>query len=171
MALMINGKEVSALALGNNEFYSMTENGDDSISFKGHTFIWKPKASSSPLMCFLDSSTTPYRVHTDLSNKLKDYSSLTVKDLINKGEMIELTVTFDNTSAGTSYISNSGIIDLSKPDSKGHFNFRWIDRKISSNTYCYPDSGANTFSVYSDLFSTFPNDFYNCYMVIQSDEI
>ena len=85
MTLMTNGKEVVAWALGDTEFYSMTENADGSVSFKGHTYIWKPKASSDSLTCSLDSSTTPYNVRIDLSKKLSAYSAPTVKDLINKG--------------------------------------------------------------------------------------
>lgn len=38
MALMANGKEVTALALGGTEFYPMNENADGSVTINGHTY-------------------------------------------------------------------------------------------------------------------------------------
>lgn len=38
MTLMVNGKEVNALALGGTEFYSIDEHADGSISFNGHPY-------------------------------------------------------------------------------------------------------------------------------------
>lgn len=173
MALMINGKKVVGYALGGTEFYSIGENADYSISVKGRTYIWEPEASSDSLTCSFtsDTTTTTPGVSVGLSQKLYDNSATTVKDLIDKGEIIKLIVTFHDTYTNTDYSSHSGIIDFSKPDSNGHFNFQWTDSNISSNTYCYPDSGANTFSVYSDTYRTYPgNDSYIYYMVILSDE-
>lgn len=173
MALAINGKKVVGYALGGNEFYSIDEHADGTITYNGHTYIWKPKASSDSLTCTFHSYTTsnPYSVSTALNQKLSDNSALTLKDLIDKGEKIRLTVTFRNNSNGPSYSLSSGLIDLSKPDSKGHFNFQWIDYNNSSNTYCYPDSGANMFSVYSDAIGAYSStDYDNGHMVILSDE-
>lgn len=162
---MVNGKEVVGYALGGTEFYSISENNTDgSISFNGQTYEWKTKTSGS-FACTYDSGfgsdTTPYGVSVDLNQSLSSDSALTLKDLINKKEKIRLTVVFHNTSDSSDSSLDSGIIDLSKPDSNGHFNFQWIDGSTSTNTYCYSDSIANKFRTCSDAISAYSSSNYD----------
>lgn len=170
MALMVNGKKVVGYALGGNEFYSIDENADGSITYKGYTYEWKATKKSDSFQCEYnwDTATTPYSVSVDSSQRLSSDSILTVKDLINKGKIIKLIVTSDDTSNNTSSSLNSGIIDLSKPDSKGHFNFQWANNDTSKNAYCSSDPSANVFSIYSNAINSMTpeNDYVSFYMQI-----
>ena len=88
MTLMVNGKKVVGYALGGTEFYSISENADGLISFKGQMYEWKPKTSSDSFTCNYGSGdgTTPYSVSVSLNQMLSSGSALTVKDLINKNK-------------------------------------------------------------------------------------
>ena len=162
MTLMVNGKKVVGYAIGGTEFYSIGEHADGSISFNGHTYEWKTKTSDSFTCNWgASSDTTPYSVSVSLNQMLSSGSALTVKDLINKRGKIRLTLTFhsNNDSSDSSLVS--GIIDLSKPDSNGHFNFQWLNGATSTNTYCYSDSSANKFKTYSDAISGYSGSDYD----------
>lgn len=153
--LMKDGKEVVALALGDTEFYSI-----DAIHV------------SDPLEFTYNTSTTPYGVDVSLSQQLASNSTLTIKDLIDKGEKIRLILTFYNTSY-KSYVSlASGIVDLSKPDSNGHFNFQWRNWTTPTNTYCCSISSTSKFTIYSSAINTYPTSGYtpNNMIIIYSDE-
>lgn len=156
MALMTNGKEVVALALGGTEFYSMNENADGSISFNGQTYAIGNKVSS--FACTFNISPA-YNVRFDLNQKLGSDSDLTVKDLIDKGKKIRLILIFRHNSDFSNFALASGIVDLSKPDSNGHFNFQWINGATSTNTYCCSDSGQ--FITYSDALAAYSSSDYD----------
>ena len=144
MTLMVNGKKVVGYALGGTEFYSIGENADGSISFNGHTYEVKIKTSDSFTCTWSGiSGTTPASVGVDPSQSLSSGSALTLKDLINKKEKIRLTVVFHDNSDSSDSSLDSGIIDLSKPDSNGHFNFQWLNGATSTNTYCSFNSSVN----------------------------
>ena len=162
MTLMVNDKKVLGYALGGTEFYSIGENADGSISFNGYTYELKVKTSDS-FTCTWGaiSGTTPNSVSVDLNQSLSSGSALTLKDLINKGEKIKLTLTFHDNSSGYDSSLVSGIIDLSKPDSNGHFNFQWLNGATSTNTYCSFNSSANKFSTYSDAFGSYSSSDYD----------
>lgn len=148
--LMKDGKEVVALAVGSAEFYPMNENADGSISFNGQTYAIGNKASS--FVCrFGDDS--GYYVSFGLNQKLGSDSGLTVKDLIDKKEKIRLILVFNNKPTSSNVVLASGIVDLSKPDSNGHFNFQWINGATSTNTYCCSNSGK--FNTYSDALGAY----------------
>lgn len=160
MTLMVNGKKVVGYALGGTEFYSIGEHADGSISFNGHTYERKTKTSDS-FECTYSSGdgTTPYSVSVSLNQSLSSGSALTIKDLINKGEKIKLIVTFNGNDSTPNFSLDSGMIDLSKPDSNGHFNFQWLNGATSTNTYCCSDS--STFTVYSDAISAYSGANYD----------
>lgn len=157
MALTINGKKVLGYALGDTEFYSIDKNSDGSISVNGNTYELKWKLSNS-FACSWGVD-PPYHVSISLNQKLSSGSDLTVKDLIDKGEQIRLTLTFHNMQTNHDSSLDSGIIDFSKPDSNGHFNFQWVEGTTSTNTYCCSDSGQ--FITYSDALEAYSSNYYN----------
>lgn len=152
MVLMVNGKKVLGYALGGNEFYSL-DNSLDKLRVSG------------ALRCYYSSS--PYGVNVGLDKSLSPDSKLTLRDLIHKGEKIRLIVTFHGRNWDPAYSFNSGTIDLSKPDSNGHFNFKFqgankisvIDAYCSFDRSLYPDD--STFEVYSDAFSVYSDSDYD----------
>lgn len=154
MVLMVNGKKVLGYALGGNEFYSL-----DSLRV------------SVLLRCRYSSS--PYSVSVPLNESLSPDSTLTLRDLIHKGEKIRLIVTFHPYYWGPMSSFNSGTIDLSKPDSHGNFNFDFQGaNKISlTAAYCSSNPSDNKFEVYSDAFSVYSDtDHDGCFMqVLYSD--
>lgn len=154
--LMKDGKEVVALAVGSAKFYPMNENADGSISFNGQTYAIGNKASSFVCNFKIDSG---YHVSFDLNQKLGSDSGLTVKDLIDKREKIRLILIFRNKPTYSNFALASGIVDLSKPDSNGHFNFQWINGATSTNTYCCSDSGQ--FITYSDALGAYSSSDYD----------
>lgn len=170
MALMANGKKVIGYAMGGTEFYSIAENADGSISFNGEFYFLFNKTSNS-FQCTW-SAGTPNSVSVDPSQSLSSDSDLTLKDLINKGKKIRLTVMFHNSAGNYDSSVVSGVIDLSKPDSNGHFNFQWLKGATSTNTYCSFNSNANKFSTYSDAFSAYSSTDYDTghMTIIYSDE-
>jgi hypothetical protein len=156
MALTINGKKVLGYALGDTEFYSI-----DAIN------------ASDPLEFTYNTSTTPYGVDVSLSQQLASTSTLTIKDLIDKGEKIRLILTFYNTSYKSYFSLASGIVDLSKPDSNGHFNFQWRNGATQTNTYCCSVSSTSKFTIYSSTINTYPTNGYTTpshMIIIYSDE-
>lgn len=169
--LMKDGKEVVALAAGGVEFYPMNKNADGSISFNGQTYVIGNKLYCDFVPSFYPEQGTGRKfLYTNLSNKLNSDSSLTVQGLIDKGEKIRLVCII-----GSSVLA-SGIVDLSKPDSKGHFNFQWADGSTSTNTYCcassniiWADNGGSctdVFSVWSDAFDKLAHPSYDSILEI-----
>lgn len=143
MVLMVNGKKVLGYALGGNEFYSL-----DNLRVTGS------------LRC--EYSSDPYSVSVDLDTRLSPDSTLTLRDLIHKGEKIRLIVTFHGHNWDPAYSFNSGMIDLSKPDSNGHFNFKFQGVNNTSvnnisviDAYCSSNLSDNKFEVYCDAFSAY----------------
>ena len=146
MALMVNGKKVLGYAIGGNEFYSLD----------------KLKVSVS-LKCYYNSS--PYRVSVSQDQPLNPGSAFTLRDLRDKGEKIRLIVTFRNKYDDSASSLDSGTIDLSKPDSNGHFNFTFqgvnndaSTNDASTNAYCSFDPSDSRFIVYSDAFGGIYSD-------------
>lgn len=154
--LMKDGKEVVALAVGSAEFYPMNENADGSISFNGQAYAVGNKASS--FVCSFDIHPS-YNVSFGLNQKLGSDAALTVKDLIDKGKKIRLILSFLHVSASSYFALTSGIVDLSKPDSNGHFNFQWVNGATSTNTYCCSDS--DQFRTYSDALGAYSSSNYD----------
>lgn len=158
--LMKDGKEVVALAVGSAEFYPMNENADGSISFNGQTYAIGNKVSSL-FMCrfYTNSGTVPCNVGFELNQKLGSDSALTVKDLIDKRKKIRLILSFLHKPTSSYFTLASGIVDLSKPDSNGHFNFQWVNGATSTNTYCCSDS--DLFRTYSDALGAYSSSYYD----------
>ena len=163
MGLAIDGNEVHGIARGGQAFVSLgNTNADGSISFNGYTYELKMKTSDSFLCTWRGiSGTTPASVGVDPSQSLSSGLPLTLQDLINKKEKIRLTVVFHDNSDYSDSSLDSGIIDLSKPDSNGHFNFQWLKGATSTNTYCSFNSSANKFSTYSDAFRAYTSSNYD----------
>lgn len=149
MTLMVNGKKVLGYAIGGNEFYSLD----------------KFKVSVS-IMCDFFSNFYPNQVSIRQDQPLSPGSAFTLKYLRDKGEKIKLILTFNNHNDGTASVLESGTIDLSKPDSNGHFNIKWANNDTSTNSYCYFHPKYIDFIVYSDAFSLYSLGNYTCYMQI-----
>lgn len=152
MVLMVNGKEVLGYALGGNEFYSL-DNSLDKLRVTGS------------LRC--EYSSDPYSVSVDLDTRLSPDSTLTLRDLIHKGEKIRLIVTLITNRWDPASSFNSDTIDLSKPDSHGNFNFNFQGANKSSLTSSYCsfdrslDSDDNKFVVHSYAFSVYSGSNYD----------
>ena len=165
MTLMANGKKVDALALGGVEFYPMNEN----------------KASNLIACSYAVENTTGKHFYSiALSQKLRDDSTITIKDLIDKGERIRLILTVSNGEDNFYDFSKllvSNTVDLSKPDSNGHFNFQWADNNVSTNTYCCSTSSIittggpqnNVFTIWSDALNDFNHDYTIKIEILYSD--
>lgn len=166
--LMKDGKKVAALAIGSAEFCQMNENADGSVSFNGQTYAIGNKVSSL-FRCYFNSD-AGFSVGIDLTQKLGSDSALTAKDLIDKGEKIRLTVNFFNKQTSSYSSLTSGIVDLSRPDSDGHFNFQWINRSNSTRTYCC--SASDQFRAYSAALDDYSSTDYDAgtMIIIYSDE-
>lgn len=148
------------LIFNNTKFYPMNENTDGSISFNGQTYeIGNQGSEIFNLNEEADATEGKYDFFIASSTKLISDSTPTVNDLINKGEKIRLLILGVNDHGDDGGVvirlDVSQTIDLSKPDSNGHFNFSWADADIATHTYCWLSNG--NFLVTSDDLNTVAN--------------
>lgn len=147
MVLMVNGKKVLGYALGGNEFYSL-DNSLDNLRV------------SVSLECSYRSESS---LRVPLDPRLSPDSTLTLGDLRDKGEKIRLIVSFHKDNWDPVSSLNSGTIDFSKPDSKGHFNFKFqgVNNFPVIDAYCFFSPSDNKFEVYSDAFNAYSGSDYD----------
>lgn len=130
------------LIFNNTKFYPMNENTDGSISFNGQTYeIGDLGSSLYNVQKQIEAikGKHEYYFSIALSTPLTSDPTPTVNDLTNKGEKIRLAI-IGTTNDGSIEILVSRTIDLSKPDSNGHFNFNWSDYD-STYAYCWLSNG------------------------------
>ena len=146
------------LIFNNTKFYPMNENTDGSISFNGQTYeIGNQGSDVFNLNEEADATEGKYDFFIASSTKLISDSTPTVNDLINKGEKIRLLILGVNDHGDDGGVvirlDVSQTIDLSKPDSNGHFNFSWADGGTSIYAYCWLSNG--NFFLTSDLLNKY----------------
>lgn len=148
------------LIFNNTKFYPMNENTDGSISFNGQTYeIGNQGSDVFDFYSHPEATKGKYDFFIASSTKLISDSTPTINDLINKGEKIRLVIVGENYDDKNeiNYIAIlvSQTIDLSKPDSNGHFNFSWADGDTSVYAYCWLSNG--NFLVTSDSLNEYAN--------------